>query len=429
MNRFWGILRKILLFGFLLLIPTQLGKHFWPDWSYVLGIRVDYLSPTLYFVDLFWLGWVLSNLFKPSVLRQAQDISLKKGRLFNFRNLAMVGFMGLNILVAASPMVAIYRWMRIGQILITINLLKKNKKEVEKDLQIIVPCWIVLESLLAWAQMAKNGSLNGIFYWLGERSFTFNTIGIAQISVLGRGLIRAYGTFSHPNSLAGFLLVSLGLWYWLKPSDSPDKSGSSPPLTGRLIWWVVTWLGLLGILAAGSRTIWLLTGVLIGIPLWKKVKNGLNIVGLILLFLGMAVFGLRMVNKEYWVSDFLGGWDSNGWEKRIDLNMAGLKMIRESTWLGLGLGNFLVRLPEYQKNSAIYWLQPAHNILILALSEVGILGLVLLWWGWQKNFVWKKINWIFKLILIIILVSGMVDHYWLTLPQNMWLMAVVLGLI
>ena len=121
MNRFWGILRKILLFGFLLLIPTQLGKLFWPDWSYVLGIRVDYLSPTLYLVDLFWLGWVLSNLFKPSVLRQAQDISLKKGRLFNFRNLAMVGFMGLNILVAASPMVAIYRWMRIGQILITIN--------------------------------------------------------------------------------------------------------------------------------------------------------------------------------------------------------------------------------------------------------------------------------------------------------------------
>ena len=391
----------------------------------MLGIRVDYLSPTLYLVDLFWLGWIIFNL---------KNFRLDWKKVFNFRNLSIVALVGLNILVATSPMVAIYRWMRVGQILITIFLLRKNKKEVEKDLQIIVPCWIILESLLAWAQMAKNGSLNGIFYWLGERSFTFNTIGIAQISVFGRGLIRAYGTFSHPNSLAGFLLVSLGLWYWLKESKPLclDKSRHLPLKKGDfclVFWWVVAWLGLMGILAAGSRTIWLLTGMLIGILLWKKVKNGLNIIGLILLFLGMVVFGLRMVNKEYWVSDFLGGWDSNGLEKRIDLNVAGLKMIRESHWLGVGLGNFLVKLPEYQKNSAIYWLQPAHNILILALSEVGVLGLVLAWWGWQKNFVWKKINWVFKLILIIILVSGMVDHYWLTLPQNMWLVSVVLGLI
>ena len=212
------------------------------------------------------------------------------------------------------------------------------------------------------AQMAKSGSLNGIFYWFGERSFSFNTIGIAQMSVLGRGLIRAYGTFSHPNSLAGFLLVALLLWYWLREKIN------------KTWWWVVFWFGFLGIMVSGSRTIWILTlGLIFGFLL-KNIKNKVNIIGLILLFLGVIIFGLRLVNMEYQVSDFLGGWDSNGIEKRIQLNLAGLKMVKESSWFGVGLGNFLVRLPEFQKNNGIFWLQPVHNILILIWSEIGTLG-------------------------------------------------------
>ncbi|KKS80681.1 MAG: hypothetical protein UV56_C0012G0001, partial [Candidatus Woesebacteria bacterium GW2011_GWC1_43_10b] len=50
---------RVLLF----LLPLQIGKHFWPDWSLVFGIRVDYLSPVIYLTDilvltllLVWLG-------------------------------------------------------------------------------------------------------------------------------------------------------------------------------------------------------------------------------------------------------------------------------------------------------------------------------------------------------------------------------------
>jgi len=424
------------LFLFLLLIPTQLGKHFWPEWSYVLGIRIDYLSPVLYLVDLLWLIWIGSEFLKeikPSALR-APPLT---GRLFilekylKFEYLAILAFVAVNVVMAVNPMVAIYKWLRIGQILITFFYFRKNKTEIKDKLTKIIPCWIIGESLLAMAQMAKNGSLNGVFYWLGERSFSFNTIGIAQMSVLGRGLIRAYGTFSHPNSLAGFLLVSLLLWWYIKPlsplrGDLPLKKGE---FLKNIWWWVVFWLGFLGIMVSGSRTIWVLTLVLILGWLLKNIKNKANLIGLILLFLGMIVFGLRMVNMEYQVSDFLGGWDSDGLEKRIQLNWAGLKMVKESSWFGIGLGNFLARLPDFQKNNGIFWLQPVHNILILAWSEIGTLGLFLVWLFLIKNFVWKKINWIFKIILGVVIISGMVDHYWLTLPQNVWLLTLVLGII
>ena len=75
-------LRNILLFLFLLLIPTQLGRHFWPEWSYVLGIRVDYLSPVLYLVDIIWILLLISNI-------QFPIFNIKK--YFNFKEVYTIG--------------------------------------------------------------------------------------------------------------------------------------------------------------------------------------------------------------------------------------------------------------------------------------------------------------------------------------------------
>jgi uncharacterized membrane protein (Fun14 family) len=74
-------------------------------------------------------------------------------------------------------------------------------------------------------------------------------------------------------------------------------------------------------------------------------------------------------------------------------------------------------------------LQPVHNILLLLISEIGILGLGIITWllfGWWKVKKWTKED---LLIIGVIVLSGMMDHYWLTLPQNMWLLVLVIGVI
>lgn len=193
------------------------------------------------------------------------------------------------------------------------------------------------------------------------------------MSVADMGLVRAYGTFSHPNSLAGFLLVSL-VW-WIR-SFSLLRSSSY----GRVKWWGVFWLGLMGIILAGSRTIWILTlGVLIywwfgnRSNLKEKVRFGI-------LSLVLALILLKIIDFNYPLGNFLGGWDENGMIKRGQLNLAAVEMIKESPWVGVGLGNYLVRLPEYQKNNHIFWFQPVHNIFLLLVSEIGILGLMGVVW-------------------------------------------------
>ena len=385
-----------------------------------MGIRSDYLSPVLYFIDIFWILFVICN-FKFEIFNQ-----FLKNKFFNFKTLLVIGFVIVNIAVASSPMVAVYKWLRIGQLLISVVWVRNNQEKIKNYLVKIIPIWLIGESLLAVAQMANNGSLNGIFYWLGERSFTFNTVGIAQMSVLGKGLIRSYGTFSHPNSLAGFLLVSLMWWIGIKPTLPSLKKGG----LCLILEWVVVWMSIVGIVLTGSRTIWIL-GVVVGMGMalgvinhasTKGRSNYFDLVLIVGLFLGLLGTILTLVNRDYWLKDFLGGWDKNSLLKRIDLIKISWEMIKKSPLFGIGAGNFVVELGKMGKTS---WLQPVHNIFLLVVNEFGLMGIGVLIFN-LKFLIFKNKT---LLLLIIIGLSGMTDHYWITLGQNNWLLGLILGLI
>ena len=357
-----------------------------------MGIRVDYLSPTLYFLDVLWLlvfvgGW--------------REVKV------NIRKYWWVGvFIAINVVMAERGWLSIYRWARIFQMGWMGAYFVKNKRMFRDELVRVLPIWICFESFLGLGQIIWGRSLEGVFYWLGERRFSYSSIGAAQMAVLGRGIVRAYGTFSHPNSMAGFLLVAELLWVTVKAKKK------------QLWWWMVFWSGLVGIIISGSRTVWLLTVISL-IFLFKERKRRW---GFGVLFMGIFMLVLAGVSSNYVLGDWLGGWDSEGLVKRWNLNAAALEMIKESPLLGVGLGNFLVKLPEYQKNNNFFWLQPVHNIFLLLISEIGILGL----WGLTKlRMKFDLKNKGYRLALGVIAVTGMVDHYWLSLPQNSWLLVVM----
>jgi hypothetical protein len=103
----------------------------------------------------------------------------------------------------------------------------------------------------------------------------------------------------------------------------------------------------------------------------------------------------------------------------VNLKLAAINMWKDNLTLGVGAGNFLVRLSEYQVNNS-NWLQPVHNIFLLIGTEIGCLGILII--GWKLRI--KK----FGILLFLITITGLMDHYWITLPQNSWLLAVVLAI-
>jgi hypothetical protein len=297
-----------------------------------------------------------------------------------------------------------------------------------------VPVWIVLEVFLGLAQVINGGSLNGIWWWLGERRFTYGGIGIAQIRLFDEGWIRAYGTFSHPNSLAGFLLLSW--WWWKKEIRDPPRRAGKILDFRKIFYWIVNWSAVFGIILTGSRVVWALgLGMIVFEQLHiknfrkliKRADFKKKMLGNIFLGGGIICLVLGIISIDYRVSDFVGGWDVNSWKKREMLGMASIRMIKKYPLFGVGAGNFVVNLSKFQSGS-FYWMQPVHNIFLLIWNEIGVLGVILgLVFGANKliGFKWKKYIW----LLIIVWVTGMFDHYWLTLPQNAWLLAIILGVI
>ena len=98
--------------------------------------------------------------------------------------------------------------------------------------------------------------------------------------------------------------------------------------------------------------------------------------------------------------------------ERISLINTAKEIILRNPLLGNGLGTFVF------SNSLM---QPVHNIFLLVFSETGIFGFLILCWLLLRGL--KKILYVF----IFVLITGFFDHYWLTLQQNMLLLALVYG--
>ena len=99
-------LHKLFFSLLLILLPTQLGYHFWPEWAVVLGRRGDYLAPTIYLTDvligLTLVSWIIDSRKKFSIKQR------------NFKLLFFIlGFAILNIFFAQNQPVAIYKWLKV----------------------------------------------------------------------------------------------------------------------------------------------------------------------------------------------------------------------------------------------------------------------------------------------------------------------------
>lgn len=396
-----------LLFSLLLVfLPTQLGYHFWPDWAMVLGRRIDYLSPTLYATDILVVLLLVSWCIE------------KKINIYSFKNfprsagitLAYVFlFILLNIYFAANRAVAVFAWIKILEMAALGIYIVQTKPKLS---HIIFPLSIgvLYSSGIAIIQFLLQRSIVGIFWILGERTFSATTPGIAQIPLCSPNqmncplMLRAYATFPHPNVLGGFLAVTLPLVI----IQLHNK---------KKIFYITTiGLGIIALVFTFSRSAWI-AAALSGISI--IVRNRKRAVFPALLFAALIIF-------------FIGntfGFQDESVVIREQLNMAAISMFRAAPVIGNGLGNFLVQLPSHLVSRTIYFLQPVHNIYLLLLSETGILGLVLfLWIVWKAaktaiyNFSYIHIS------LFLLLLLGLVDHYPLTLQQGQLLFTVFLSL-
>ena len=483
---------RFLFYLLVLLLPTQLGKHFWPEWSMVSGIRIDYLSPTIYLTDLLVVGIIISWVGSHALNFQFsnpnfQSIFKPQFSKKNAKKLFLVfSFFLVNIFFAQNKAVAVLKSLKITELIllafyvkhelcnirhpefISGSSTKKIPKRVRNDswcaslfknnltiqpynhLTILLSFTIIYSSLIAWGQFINQASIGGLFWWLGERNFTSSTPGIAQVILNGRLFLRPHATFSHPNVLGGYIAVILPLLIF----NSQFSIFNQAPIFNfqlrlkNILRILAVVLGMVTLFITYSRSGWVVGGMGIAAVFFlsyknKKTSNKKKTVVLFAMLLCCYVAMLLCFGGQR-----LGQlkFSSESFQLRQELNSTALTMIKKYPLFGIGLNNFIPSLSRFQKGLSFKELQPVHNIYLLIGAETGLVGLGVFLWliylSYRKLLYGYMVIWFRKkkdltiqpfshlaISLTAILLLGLFDHYFFTLQQTQLLFVIVLGVV
>lgn len=257
------------------------------------------------------------------------------------------------------------------------------------------------QATLAILQLYTGSSMQGAWYLLGERYLTLSMPGVAKISLMGRELLRSYGTFSHPNSMAGFYLL---LYSYALVTKNINK------FLKNCIVIFSTLLIILSFSKVAISTWAVFTMIYFYMNSTRdKQRLRLYIIGLLMILpVGMAYVAtsdhLTLVN-------------------RMILAKQSLQIMSSNPFTGVGIGAYLYESARFAQNTPFFLNQPVHNVFLLMLAELGLpLSIFIFYVAYKYIF-----RFVPHIVLGTLLFTSLFDHYWWTLQQNILLLAVIGG--
>ena len=273
----------------------------------------------------------------------------------------------------------------------------------------------VVTTIILLFQLFHQGSLGGVFYLLGERTFNATTTGMAVFTFGDLLILRPNGTFPHPNVASFYLLFVFAILFY-----SPKIKLKFLGLFVKLSMAVV----LFGILITFSRVTIFALLVILTIKLFNtRLFSGKY------LLIGFFILAVAFARLQSGLVRDLGF--------RLDLLPIAFNIFLKNPLLGVGLQNFFYHEIDFQHQISPTLLQPVHNIYLYLLSTTGIFGIsiVLIFISRFIKYsirLLKSNSWLGKAssaLVLFILFGGLFDHYFLTLQQGQLVVAIILGLI
>jgi len=215
---------------------------------------------------------------------------------------------------------------------------------------------------------------------------------------------RINSTFKDPNSFGVFLSAFLPLAFGMIFSYRRQI---------KIFLILVTFFALIVFPSIGSRsgllglgisslTFFLLFFISYDVSFKKKIIYGLSIFLIVVLFLfSFCIFSKQtnLYKRVGWSLDMLSGEESldRFFTRRLNFWAAASNMVIDYPLTGVGLGSFIIELPNYSKQMGFPFEQTdsAENYFFQVGSELGLIGLFLVLWmlweiirGTRKN--WKN---------------------------------------
>lgn len=367
---------------------------------YISGLSSNYIVPTLSILDVF-VFLVLFFSFKEKKLKKNHKIFFTILFLF-FTTKAFLD----NEIISTLQIYRLFFYALCATYIVQEFPLKKNIKTISY----ILLSSTIVQATIGILQFRQGHNLG--FHFLGESNLVKGMFGTSFVDIDGILFLRAYGTFPHPNILAGFLLFTLIF--------------SLANVKRAQINWITGVLSTILIFFTFSRIAIFLSVVFwIGFLLFKIFKKQKEKKEKQLSFLSIyPLFITRFFNL------FLE--NDGSFSDRVELLKTAREILRNHPFFGIGAGRFVYGLDYYPVYTAggFLLLQPVHNVPLLLLAEYGIvfgLPLILLIVfflvrGFLRGGVFLKYA-IFSTVIILTF-----DHYFITLPQGIIFFTGILAL-
>lgn len=214
--------------------------------------------------------------------------------------------------------------------------------------------------------------------WFGLASRSAMQLGDAVFTLDGERVLRAYGTFSHPNVFAGYLGVALFGWWYALAQFRSHWSRKVYIFLGSF----GTLLLIAGLLVTGSRSAFL--GVLLGIVLFavSRLVRSSRARAVVLSAIAFGVVGTALFSSVVFAdvaADLRGGGvhEERSLTERISLYEEYVPFVQAmNPWIGYGAGSYVLSYANFDAGKAVYEYQPIHNAWLLMFAEVGVLGAI-----------------------------------------------------
>lgn len=380
---------------------TQLGLHFWPTSSLVYGIRVDYLAPTIYLFDLLLLGYLVarrSDLLRKSWLSAKMFSRTSKTNSETRSDLigTLAPILLVNLLFSANPLSTL-SWS-LHFLLYLLFFLSLPKIYLLKSISYVLPLTLLFQLALSFTQVYLGHSIGGLMYYLGERSIAVGQPAVALGSFMDSVVLRAYGTFGHPNVLAGWSIISLLILLRLK--SNIYLLASATATTAMMV-----------MLAQSRSALITLFGLVIPFYLIKKLKVRLVYFAIVLSSLFSLLSPTQILSPSRAELSL---------SQRLDLQGLSWKVVSRYPIFGTGAQASISTYPSLAPGNRL--LQPDHNSFTLFLSWFGLLGVLALLYS-LRLLLSPSIHLLSPLLPLLAL-----DHYFLTSPQGLFIFLLYLKL-
>ncbi|HUS60180.1 MAG TPA: O-antigen ligase family protein [Nevskiaceae bacterium] len=355
-------LKRALFVAYLLCLPFEKGKGFpfalVPDYLTVWNKPYEFWL-TITFADCFYFGLLFLILREEIVKKwRVERVKVRKGDFFLF---GLLFFSFFSVFFSRFRTVSFLGFLRLLRMVSVYFFIQKI---YFGSFPLIMAASLFFQGVWATLQVLHRGPLGRDIEQLGALFSPYGHVAAEDIT-----LLRAQGTFDHPNTLASFISTLLP-FVVLKIFD-PQISKNE-----KRIFWISFFVGLLGLLFSASRAAWVvafLAMLFLGFFLHrrKKLKISKNwILATLILFL--VFFPLLILPRI--ISLYQGFEQYGSGYYRLDLIKKAIVLAKRHP-LGIGLGVFPAAL-IYEFGEFFTYPAPVHNILVQVWAATGILGLI-----------------------------------------------------